>query len=142
MIKFQYKSLASLHPEWSVDISVCSRNSLGRVDALSMFDCTSNVFSVIYRKDYGPIVANPDPRGLIREPIEWGTDIRELAQSSQCSRFKTDHQWRVSNAEFVSPCGRQMGLVAWIQEESARAKELLAWMKSSGVDNVRDLLRG
>ena len=139
MKSFQYLSLSTLYPKWSTEISICSHNTLGKVDALSIFD--NGIFSVVYCKDFGPIPKNPTSDKLIREPIEWSMDILTLAQVVQCQRFKTDHSWRVRNAEFLLPdVYRLMGLTAWIQEESMRASELRHWMESSNVDNVRDLL--
>ena len=136
---FEYKSLIELHPEWTTETSICSRNSLGRVDALSIFDNSSQMFSVVYSKDFGAILPNASPDSLIRERLEWSRDILELAEVTQCARFRTDYSWRMSNAKFLIPVeGR--GLVAWIQEESSRARELRGWMESSRVKNVRDLL--
>ncbi len=136
-----YRTLIETYPDPCCAIPTpCSTMYLGRVDALKMFE--GGTYFVIYRKDFGMLTPTTQAGEMIKERLEWASYEIGMAHKD-CELFWYDAKWRVRNAKYLlgdpSPC--MMGLMAWIQEESQRARELIGLLEHAKCQSVAEYLR-
>jgi hypothetical protein len=123
-----------------VALTPCSITSLGKVDALKVFD--EGTYFVVYRKDFGELTLATKADEMIKERLEWASYVIRMAHKD-CKRFWYDAKWRVSNAQYLlgDHGPRMMGLAAWIQAESQRARELADLLARTKCQSVTEYLR-
>lgn len=136
-----YRTLLETYPDPRCVVPTpCSVTSLGRVDALKVFD--EGTYFVVYRKDFGALTPTTQASEMVKERLEWADYVVRMAHED-CERFWYDAKWRVTNAKYLlgDPGPRMMGLVAWIQEESQRARELASLLARAKCQSVTEYLR-
>lgn len=96
---------------------------------------------VIYQKDFSPLGNIRENReGVTKERLAWPIEFIKSARSRGSDpatrRFLYFASWRARNAELLE----RGSFVGWLQEESSRAREMIAWFREQGIEDIRDWL--